>query len=98
MNPLLSFFHRSKDDNNNEPAAKKHKTGSLDDVNAIIEKKIASQNKELHHWKNTLKNLKQQVLIEILETNNQFVPKENDDVGFPFFLQNKLSAVKHMLT
>ncbi|XP_055324089.1 poly [ADP-ribose] polymerase-like [Sitodiplosis mosellana] len=71
----------SKEENNNEPPNKKLKTGSLDDVNAIIEQNITKQNKQIHDWKENLeKNLKPQELIAILQANNQFVPKENAEI------------------
>lgn len=82
MSPLF-LFSKSNDGNNNEPAVKKLKTGTLDDVNGIIEQKITRQNKDLHDWKENLrKNLKSSELIDILNANEQFVPEGYDDVSF----------------
>lgn len=81
MNTLFHFC-RSKEENNNGPVVKKFKSSTLDNVNSIIEVKIKKQNKDLHDWRNQLvRELEPDELVDILEANDQFVPKDDDDVS-----------------
>lgn len=82
---------RANDDNNNKPALKKFKEGSLDDVNDIIETKIKLQNREFFELRENLERLKADELTDILKTNAQFVPNDKLDVrlySHKSYLQN----------
>lgn len=69
---ISNQFRSNIHENNNEPDSKKHKMGTVDDVNSIIEKKIKSQNRKFHALRNQLQeNLTPTNLIEILESNNK---------------------------
>lgn len=87
MGQLIFFFHlcrstdKENDENNNGPPVKKCKTGTINDVNEIIEKKMKSQNTELTKLRNKLKELKPDDLVAILNANKQFVPEEKSKVS-----------------
>lgn len=76
----MFLINRTSDENNNKPPVKKFKVGSLDDVNNIIDEKIAIQNQEFFELREDIERLKMEEMINILKSNLQFVPEEKSDV------------------
>lgn len=74
----------SNDENNNVVAPKRIKTGSIDDVNSIINDRIKNQNCEFNKLRKQLEvNLKSEDFLNILKNNNkQFEPKTAAEVSF----------------
>lgn len=68
---------QNEEENNNEPPEKKIKTGTINDVNQIIEKKAKDQNKDFSVLRDRLKmRLTKEDFVTILTHNGQYVPKD----------------------
>lgn len=68
---------QNTEENNNEPPEKKIKTGTINDVNQIIEKKAKDQNKDFSVLRDRLKmRLTKEDFVTILTQNGQYVPKD----------------------